>query len=269
MTADNNLLYHLQKLQEVGYKGIQIANITETTVNVTNPQTNQTITIAPAKLVGMTYSTNLAPNETRKGYFILTSTNATTPSLGTTKGYSIFYEGNSTANIGASDILSPTTALLPSVRQVFDSFQLVAAPAGVVGQSAAQTGQQQSAAQTGQQQSAAQTGQTECDSSYPDVCIPSPPPNLNCDDIDDSNFEVVGSDPHGFDGDNDGIGCETENGDDQPNEEETNDEGSEDNNGGDEGSEDGRVQGRGASGPADDYDGTADDEQPFSDCDGC
>jgi hypothetical protein len=35
------------------------------------------------------------------------------------------------------------------------------------------------------------------------------PPDLNCDDIDDTNFEVVGSDPHGFDADNDGIGCES------------------------------------------------------------
>lgn len=47
-----------------------------------------------------------------------------------------------------------------------------------------------------------------CDSSYPGVCIPPPPPDLNCDDIEFRNFEVRGSDPHGFDGDNDGIGCE-------------------------------------------------------------
>jgi hypothetical protein len=38
-----------------------------------------------------------------------------------------------------------------------------------------------------------------------------PPPNLNCDDEGvPENFEVSGSDPHGFDRDNDGIGCETE-----------------------------------------------------------
>ena len=46
-----------------------------------------------------------------------------------------------------------------------------------------------------------------CDPSYPDVCIPSPPPDLNCKDV-PSNIRVVGSDPHGFDEDNDGIGCE-------------------------------------------------------------
>jgi len=47
-----------------------------------------------------------------------------------------------------------------------------------------------------------------CDSSYPDVCIAPYPPDLDCDEIFYSNFRVVGSDPHGFDGDNDGIGCE-------------------------------------------------------------
>jgi endonuclease YncB( thermonuclease family) len=47
-----------------------------------------------------------------------------------------------------------------------------------------------------------------CHPSYPGRCIPPPPPNLNCDDISFHNFKVIGSDPHGFDGDNDGIGCE-------------------------------------------------------------
>jgi micrococcal nuclease len=31
---------------------------------------------------------------------------------------------------------------------------------------------------------------------------------LNCGDISFHNFKVIGSDPHGFDGDKDGIGCE-------------------------------------------------------------
>jgi hypothetical protein len=49
-----------------------------------------------------------------------------------------------------------------------------------------------------------------CHPSYPDDCIPPAPPDLNCDDISVRNFQVVGTDPHGFDGDNnDGIGCES------------------------------------------------------------
>ncbi|MDQ4017920.1 MAG: PKD domain-containing protein [Thermoproteota archaeon] len=131
MTIDNILLYHMQKLQEVGYSGIEIVNSTDTTLNVANPQTNETIATVPAKLVEITYSSNFAPNETRTGSFILTATNVTAPNLGTTKGYSVFYEGNSTATAETpipSGSLAPI--LLPaSVRQVFDSFELVAAAA--------------------------------------------------------------------------------------------------------------------------------------------
>lgn len=48
-----------------------------------------------------------------------------------------------------------------------------------------------------------------CDPAYPDVCIPSLPPDLDCPDIDHLNFRVLPPDPHGFDGDGDGIGCES------------------------------------------------------------
>jgi micrococcal nuclease len=50
---------------------------------------------------------------------------------------------------------------------------------------------------------------SDCDSSYPDVCIPPYPPDLNCDDISKNNFEVLSPDPHGFDREEDGIGCES------------------------------------------------------------
>src|SRR5919112_3632579 len=142
-SIDNNVLsYHLQKLQEVGYSGIEIVNSTDTTLNVVNAQTNQTIAIVPAKSAEITYSTNSAPpNETRTGYFILAATNATAPNLGTTtKGYSMFYEGNSTTTSTAAETTTTTipfgslalaTPLSAPVRQVFDSFELVtvAAPA--------------------------------------------------------------------------------------------------------------------------------------------
>ena len=49
----------------------------------------------------------------------------------------------------------------------------------------------------------------DCDPSYPDVCIAPYPPDLDCGEIGYSNFRVIGSDPHGFDKDNDGIGCES------------------------------------------------------------
>ena len=50
---------------------------------------------------------------------------------------------------------------------------------------------------------------SNCDSSYPGVCIPPPPPDLDCGEISERGFAVVGSDPHNFDGDHDGIGCES------------------------------------------------------------
>jgi micrococcal nuclease len=50
-------------------------------------------------------------------------------------------------------------------------------------------------------------GQT-CDPSYPDVCIPSAPPDLDCADVVFRFFVVRPPDPHGFDGNQDGVGCE-------------------------------------------------------------
>jgi micrococcal nuclease len=51
--------------------------------------------------------------------------------------------------------------------------------------------------------------QANCHSSYPDFCIPPPPPDLDCGDIGAKNFTVLATDPHGFDGNNDGLGCES------------------------------------------------------------
>jgi micrococcal nuclease len=48
-----------------------------------------------------------------------------------------------------------------------------------------------------------------CDPSYPGVCIPPPPPDLDCKDISYRRFQVLPPDPHHFDGDGDGIGCES------------------------------------------------------------
>ena len=35
------------------------------------------------------------------------------------------------------------------------------------------------------------------------------PPDLDCEEIGDCRFQVVGCDPQGFDGDSDGVGCES------------------------------------------------------------
>jgi micrococcal nuclease len=49
---------------------------------------------------------------------------------------------------------------------------------------------------------------TNCDPSYPTVCIPPYPPDLDCGDITFRRFQVLPPDPHGFDGNHDGVGCE-------------------------------------------------------------
>ena len=53
------------------------------------------------------------------------------------------------------------------------------------------------------------TKEISCDTSYPDVCIPPYPPDLDCGEIQFANFKVLPPDPHRFDGDKDGIGCES------------------------------------------------------------
>lgn len=62
--------------------------------------------------------------------------------------------------------------------------------------------------------------QQNCELAYPGVCISPPPPDLDCGDISHRRFRVylptdrdipshlTRFDPHRFDGDHDGIGCE-------------------------------------------------------------
>jgi hypothetical protein len=54
-----------------------------------------------------------------------------------------------------------------------------------------------------------QPQETGCDLSYPTLCIPPNSPDLDCNQISETNFKVYQPDPHGFDGDKDGIGCES------------------------------------------------------------
>lgn len=53
------------------------------------------------------------------------------------------------------------------------------------------------------------TGGSGCDPSYPTVCIRPGKPDLDCDDIPYTDFPVRGDDPHHFDDNRDGVGCES------------------------------------------------------------
>src|SRR5829696_5812470 len=223
ITTDNVQSYHLQKLQEVGYRSPQILNSTEVRLNLTNPQTNETITTVPAKFVEIAYSTNSAPNETRIGYFISTATNATGPNLGTTKGYAVFYEGNSTTNTAAAEITTataasgslPPTPLPPVVGQVFDSFELIAA------------------AEVAQAAEIAEGGDDDDDD------------GANDDDDDDDGANDDDDDDDGANDDDDD--------DDGANDDDDDDDGANDDD------DDGGISSRGDRFASDDYDGDDDD----------
>lgn len=58
------------------------------------------------------------------------------------------------------------------------------------------------------------TDQENCHASYPDFCIPPPPPDKNCADFTQAKpFKVVHTvanpDPHQLDRDKDGLACES------------------------------------------------------------
>lgn len=51
-------------------------------------------------------------------------------------------------------------------------------------------------------------GGAGCDPSYPTVCVPGRP-DLDCGDVPHRRFTVLAPDPHRFDGNGDGVGCES------------------------------------------------------------
>ena len=125
ITPDTVLGFQMLKLQEVGYRDIRIVNSIDTTINViSSALNNNVIATVPAKLVEITYSTDLVPNETRTGYFLSAATDLTPRNLGMTTGYGLFYERGYTAPeiTAASSILTPPAPII----QVFDSFELMA-----------------------------------------------------------------------------------------------------------------------------------------------
>jgi micrococcal nuclease len=55
-------------------------------------------------------------------------------------------------------------------------------------------------------------GGVGCDPAYPDLCVPPPPPDLDCRYVYDQGFRhitVLPPDPHNLDGNHDGVACES------------------------------------------------------------
>jgi hypothetical protein len=129
---DSVLQYEIHKLQEVGYRDINIVNSTYIPINVhynttfTGEMPAAQVTV-PGRFVEITYSTASAPNEIREGYLILTATNATPPNLETITGYSIFYEGAPAAKAQQTVTPAPpgTKPVPVPVALAFGSFELI------------------------------------------------------------------------------------------------------------------------------------------------
>jgi hypothetical protein len=265
ITVDDLVAYHFKLKSENPFArtwgfDYQIRNMTDMQVNLTDATTNQTITTTiPAKFVEYTHSDNThqqlgkAPDLTHMLFAVYDD-----PRTGEVTGYDIEFK---TAKYNASNFPVPGMFmqqffLAGELKKIFTSFAIVKASTGTTttelttsteDSTNGDEGSEDAAISTTTQEEGEDGGDTECDSSYPDDCIPSPPPDLDCgDDGVPENFQVAGSDPHGFDGnDNDGIGCET--GSNQP-----------EAGGGDEGDEE--DGGDGGGGADNDGEGGGDDD---------
>lgn len=98
-------------------------------------------------------------------------------------------------------------ALLAKTRTLRKARASLSATRTKLSKARAQASAAVAAAQSAPEPEAAGGGGGNCDSNYSGTCVPVVSYDLNCDDIGGS-VKVVGSDPHGFDGDGDGYGCE-------------------------------------------------------------
>jgi hypothetical protein len=111
ITASDLVAFFIQTLeQRVGYTNFRLLENIDTTVNVTDPQTNETIATAPAKYVETTFLDDQGRRQERDFALVVLSNDGNT-------GY----------------VLLPTISLFPRPeelspehQQVFDSFELVA-----------------------------------------------------------------------------------------------------------------------------------------------
>ena len=114
ITNEDLVDYHTLKLQKLGYTEISVLQNTQTTINVTISDTNNTTAIVPANIIEMRY--NNANSIDTRGYFMLAATNATSK-VGRISGYSLSYEVDA-ATLASGSPPEP-------IQQVFQSFEFV------------------------------------------------------------------------------------------------------------------------------------------------
>jgi len=103
----------------------------------------------------------------------------------------------SVTGVGFFDFLHGQTGVAPNGIELHPVIGFTALSGGAASQPTTQSAAAGAGASAG------------CDPAYPTVCIPPPPPDLDCNDIPFRRFTVLPPDPHRFDGDHDGVGCES------------------------------------------------------------
>ena len=115
ITISDLLAYYIQFVEQFNFKNFRLLENTDRAVNVTDPQTNQTIAIAPAKHVETSYVSPLGTPLREIDLFVLGNDGNT--------GYIL------NAAVSTRTNLSPSPEeLTPEQQQIFDSFELLPPP---------------------------------------------------------------------------------------------------------------------------------------------
>jgi hypothetical protein len=96
-----------------------------------------------------------------------------------------------------------------ALRTTAASLRSDLAAANAKAKSSYDTGYQAGVADAGTSFSAGDPSTDGCDPNYEGACVPTGYGDVNCDDVIETDFDVVGYDVYGLDGDEDGIACES------------------------------------------------------------
>ena len=115
ITISDLLAYYIQFVEQFNFKNFRLLENTDRAVNVTDPQTNQTIAIAPAKYVETSYVSPLGAPLREIDLFVLGNDGNT--------GYILNAAVSTRTNLSP-----PPEELTPEQQQIFDSFELLPPP---------------------------------------------------------------------------------------------------------------------------------------------
>ncbi len=119
ITPEDFLAFIVKEMHGRNYTNIHIINSTDLTINITDPEDPATtIRTAPAKLVEMTYQSNLEPADLRSYSILATIPENSVPGLRQVlSGYSVIYEGPA--------ITTPSGSPPLAIQQIFQSLEFI------------------------------------------------------------------------------------------------------------------------------------------------